>query len=161
MPAVTVDNLLVLPRVPRPDPAAARARPVLHTRPAHHAIEGAGFEVWRPFPNGASLAETDPFLLLDQLGPVEYRPGEAKGAPWHPHRGFETVTYVLDGGIAHHDSDLFPRGEQPLRRNRTRMPRCSSNDEHDEPPRADERQCGASLRMLPMQCRHYHHAYDA
>ena len=48
---------------------------------------------------------TDPFLLLDQLGPVEYEPNEAKGAPWHPHRGFETVTYVLDGEIAHHDSN--------------------------------------------------------
>ena len=48
---------------------------------------------------------TDPFLLLDQLGPVEYGPNEAKGAPWHPHRGFETVTYVLDGEIAHHDSN--------------------------------------------------------
>ena len=48
---------------------------------------------------------TDPFLLLDQLGPVVYGPNEAKGAPWHPHRGFETVTYVLDGEIAHHDSN--------------------------------------------------------
>ena len=73
--------------------------------PAHHAIEGAGFEVWRPFPGGLALHDTDPFLLLDQLGPVEYEPSEAKGAPWHPHRGFETVTYVLDGEIAHHDSN--------------------------------------------------------
>ena len=72
---------------------------------AHHAVEGAGFEVWRPFPGGVDLHVTDPFLLLDQLGPVEYGPGEAKGAPWHPHRGFETVTYVLDGEIAHHDSN--------------------------------------------------------
>jgi hypothetical protein len=46
----------------------------------------------------------DPFLLLDHLGAVEYAPGEAKGAPWHPHRGFETVTYVMDGAIQHHDS---------------------------------------------------------
>ena len=51
------------------------------------------------------MHETDPFLLLDQLGPVEYGPHEAVGAPWHPHRGFETVTYVLDGEIAHHDSN--------------------------------------------------------
>ena len=61
--------------------------------------------MWRPFPGGLDLHETDPFLLLDQLGPVEYGPNEAKGAPWHPHRGFETVTYVLDGEIAHHDSN--------------------------------------------------------
>jgi hypothetical protein len=72
---------------------------------AHHAIEGAGFEVWRPFPGGIDLHLSDPFLLLDQLGPVEYGPNEAKGAPWHPHRGFETVTYVLDGEISHHDSN--------------------------------------------------------
>ena len=61
--------------------------------------------MWRPFPGGLGLHETDPFLLLDQLGPVEYGPDEASGAPWHPHRGFETVTYVLDGEIAHHDSN--------------------------------------------------------
>ena len=73
--------------------------------PSHHAVEGAGFEVWRPFPGAVDLHVTDPFLLLDQLGPVEYAPGEAKGAPWHPHRGFETVTYVLDGEISHHDSN--------------------------------------------------------
>ena len=105
MPAVTVENPLVLPRIPRPDPAVTVARPALRTVPAHHAIEGAGFEVWRPFPGGLSMHDTDPFLLLDQLGPVEYEPNEAKGAPWHPHRGFETVTYVLDGEIAHHDSN--------------------------------------------------------
>ena len=105
MPAVTVDNPLVLPRIARPDPATTVARPALRTAPAHHAIEGAGFEVWRPFPGGLGLHETDPFLLLDQLGPVEYGPNEAVGAPWHPHRGFETVTYVLDGEIAHHDSN--------------------------------------------------------
>jgi redox-sensitive bicupin YhaK (pirin superfamily) len=80
-------------------------RPVAEVVPAHHAVEGAGFEVWRPFPGSADLHVADPFLLLDQLGPVEYGPNEAKGAPWHPHRGFETVTYVLDGEISHHDSN--------------------------------------------------------
>ena len=104
MPAVTVDNPLVLPRIERPGPTTP-ARPVERVIPAHHAVEGAGFEVWRPFPGGVDLKLTDPFLLLDQLGPVEYAPGEAKGAPWHPHRGFETVTYVLDGEISHHDSN--------------------------------------------------------
>jgi redox-sensitive bicupin YhaK (pirin superfamily) len=46
----------------------------------------------------------DPFLLLDEMGPVDYAPGEAKGAPDHPHRGFETVTYVLEGQFGHKDS---------------------------------------------------------
>jgi redox-sensitive bicupin YhaK (pirin superfamily) len=107
MPAVTVDNPLVLPRLRRPDvsPGDSTPRPVAAVVPAHHAVEGAGFEVWRPFPGGVSLSVTDPFLLLDQLGPVSYAPGEAKGAPWHPHRGFETVTYVMDGEITHHDSN--------------------------------------------------------
>jgi hypothetical protein len=103
MPAVTVENPLVLPRIPRP--VSAADRPVARVVTAHHAIEGAGFEVWRPFPGGVDLHLADPFLLLDQLGPVEYGPNEAKGAPWHPHRGFETVTYVLDGEISHHDSN--------------------------------------------------------
>ena len=104
MPAVTVENPLVLPRIARPQPPAV-ARPVDRVVAAHHAVEGAGFEVWRPFPGGVDLHVADPFLLLDQLGPVEYAPGAAKGAPWHPHRGFETVTYVLDGEITHHDSN--------------------------------------------------------
>ena len=69
------------------------------------SIEGAGFEVWRPFPGGIDAHIADPFFLLDQLGPVEYAPNEAVGAPWHPHRGFETVTYVIDGVIEHHDSN--------------------------------------------------------
>jgi redox-sensitive bicupin YhaK (pirin superfamily) len=103
MPAVTVDNPLVLPHIEAPG-ADARPRPVAAVAAAHHAIEGAGFEVWRPFPGGVDAAVADPFFLLDQLGPVEYAPYEAVGAPWHPHRGFETVTYVLDGEIAHHDS---------------------------------------------------------
>ena len=102
MPAVTVDNPLVLPRIEVA--ADAAARPVTGVYAAHHAIEGAGFEVWRPFPGVVDSHVSDPFFLLDQLGPVEYAPYEAVGAPWHPHRGFETVTYVIDGEIAHHDS---------------------------------------------------------
>jgi len=66
-------------------------------------FEGAGFPVRRPFPT-PTLSEFDPFLLLDEMGPVDYAPGEAKGAPDHPHRGFETVTYVLDGRMDHRDS---------------------------------------------------------
>jgi redox-sensitive bicupin YhaK (pirin superfamily) len=66
-------------------------------------LEGEGFLVRRPFPK-ASFSEFDPFLLLDEMGPMELAPGEAKGAPDHPHRGFETVTYLLSGDMEHKDS---------------------------------------------------------
>jgi len=66
-------------------------------------LEGGGFLVRRPFPK-ASFSEFDPFLLLDEMGPMELAPGEAKGAPDHPHRGFETVTYMLSGEMEHKDS---------------------------------------------------------
>jgi len=104
MPAITVDNPLVLPRIERPGERATD-RPVLRSVAAQYAVEGADFQVWRPFPGAVDLHTTDPFLLLDQLGPTFNAPGEAKGAPWHPHRGFETVTYLIDGEIAHHDSN--------------------------------------------------------
>ena len=102
MPAVTTNNILTLPRVSRPAPDA-RNRPVRTIATAPRQLEGEGFEVRRAFPN-AEFRESDPFLLLDHLGAVEYAPGEAKGAPWHPHRGFETVTYIMDGAFEHHDS---------------------------------------------------------
>ena len=104
MPPTTVSDLLVLPRVPRPDPALTVYRPVVQVITAPSQLEGEGFPVRRPFP-GPWGNIADPFLLLDHIGAVEYAPGEAKGAPWHPHRGFETVTYVLDGEISHHDSN--------------------------------------------------------
>src|SRR6266699_685103 len=66
-------------------------------------LEGGGFLVHRPFPSG-TLSDFDPFLLLDEMGPMDVRPGEAKGAPDHPHRGFETVTYMLSGSFRHKDS---------------------------------------------------------
>jgi hypothetical protein len=93
----------VLPRIARPDEAQTTYRPVAHVVTAPSQLEGAGFPVRRPFPS-AGLHLADPFLLLDHMGAVEYGPGEAKGAPWHPHRGFETVTYVIDGAFEHHDS---------------------------------------------------------
>lgn len=71
--------------------------------PSIRALEGAGFAVRRPFPTGA-VDHYGPFLLLDEMGPADNAPGEAKGAPDHPHRGFETVTYLLDGEIEHADS---------------------------------------------------------
>src|SRR2546423_4348555 len=105
MPAITVDDTLVLSRIPRPDPATSKARPVAEVVTAHRQVEGAGFTIRRPFPGDLTLVESDPFLLLDHLGPQVNAPGEAKGAPWHPHRGFETVSYILDGEIAHHDTN--------------------------------------------------------
>src|SRR5215472_5856923 len=104
MPAASVENLLLLQRVARPDPALAHQRSVTRVITALTTFEGEGFMVRRPFPS-AEVSGADPFLLLDHLGAVEYAPGEAKGAPWHPHRGFETVTYVIDGAIQHHDSN--------------------------------------------------------
>ncbi|ACR29623.1 pirin family protein [Burkholderia glumae] len=78
-------------------------RSIQRVYPSLRATEGAGFQVHRPFPTRL-LADFDPFLLLDEMGPVEYAPGAAKGAPDHPHRGFETVTYLLDGHVRHRDS---------------------------------------------------------
>src|SRR5687768_6154686 len=101
MPAVTTDNILALPHIAAP--ATTQERPVLRVVKAERHLEGAGFEVRRAFPSN-DVRDADPFLLLDHLGAVEYAPGEPKGAPWHPHRGFETVTYIIDGAIAHHDS---------------------------------------------------------
>jgi redox-sensitive bicupin YhaK (pirin superfamily) len=101
MPAVTADSL-TLPRISAPD-AATAWRPVAKVVTAHSQLEGEGFVVRRPFPT-YDLSMADPFLLLDHLGAVEYAPGEAKGTPWHPHRGFETVTYILDGGFEHRDT---------------------------------------------------------
>jgi redox-sensitive bicupin YhaK (pirin superfamily) len=105
MPAITVDDPLVLPRIPRPDPATSTSRPVAEIITARRQLEGAGFTIRRPFPGELSLARSDPFLLLDQVGPQLNGPGDFKGAPWHPHRGFETVSYILDGEIAHHDTN--------------------------------------------------------
>src|SRR6188472_3523684 len=65
--------------------------------------EGEGFIVNRSFPTN-SISYIDPFLLLDEIGPMDFKPGQAKGAPDHPHRGFETVTYMIDGAVEHEDS---------------------------------------------------------
>jgi redox-sensitive bicupin YhaK (pirin superfamily) len=100
MPAATADTL-TLPRIARPlGPGRAVARVV----DARRAVEGDGFVVRRPFPGVLSLADADPFLLLDHMGAADHAPGEAKGTPWHPHRGFETVTYLVDGQLEHQDS---------------------------------------------------------
>jgi quercetin 2,3-dioxygenase len=102
MPAVTVDDPLTLPRVPHPA-ADATVRRVLAVTTAPQGYEGEGFPVRRAFA-GVSQRALDPFIHMDQMGEVEYTPGEPKGTPWHPHRGFETVTYMIDGEMAHQDS---------------------------------------------------------
>lgn len=104
MPAVVVDDITVLPRIPEPDPTIARQRSVRSVTIAPQGLEGEGFPVRRAFA-GVDLADLDPFVHLDQMGEVEYAPGEPKGTPWHPHRGFETVTYMIDGTFEHSDSN--------------------------------------------------------
>ena len=103
MPAVTVDDVLALPRVEAPDPAAGATRPVISVTTAPAGFEGEGFPVRRAFA-GVDRRYLDPFIHMDQMGEVEYAPGEPKGTPWHPHRGFETVTYMIDGTFQHQDS---------------------------------------------------------
>ena len=84
----------------------AELRSAARVVPAQRTVEGAGFVVHRPFPSRA-LETMDPFLMIDELGPVDYAPGEAVGAPDHPHRGFETISYILDGEVEHEDSAGF------------------------------------------------------
>src|ERR687891_1607692 len=102
MPAVTVDNPLTLPRVAAP--TESLPRPVLGVSTAPSGYEGEGFPVRRAFA-GINYRHLDPFIMMDQMGEVEYAPGEPKGTPWHPHRGFETVTYLIDGTFVHQDSN--------------------------------------------------------
>jgi quercetin 2,3-dioxygenase len=104
MPALTVEDITILPRIAEPDPVVARPRPVRSVTNAPSGLEGEGFPVRRAFA-GVDLADLDPFVHLDQMGEVEYAPGEPKGTPWHPHRGFETVTYMIDGTFEHSDSN--------------------------------------------------------
>jgi hypothetical protein len=103
VPAVTVENILALPRLPELDTTATAVRPVRQITTAPSGYEGEGFPVRRAFA-GVSQADLDPFVHMDQMGEVEYGPGEPKGTPWHPHRGFETVTYMIDGTFQHQDS---------------------------------------------------------
>jgi redox-sensitive bicupin YhaK (pirin superfamily) len=102
MPAVTADTL-TLPRIPGVVAAVSRDRLVTGVTTAPRDVEGEGFPVRRAFA-GVDLQLLDPFVHMDQMGEVEWGAGEPKGTPWHPHRGFETVTYMIDGEIAHADS---------------------------------------------------------
>lgn len=101
MPAITADTL-TLPRIAAPA-VTDRDRPVRSITTGPRGYEGEGFPVTRAFA-GVRAADLDPFIHMDQMGEVEYEPGEPRGTNWHPHRGFETVTYMIDGRFAHQDS---------------------------------------------------------
>lgn len=102
MPAVTADTM-TLPRLPHLPEQGTAWRPVSKIVMTLRTLEGEGFPVRRSFPT-TELPHADPFVLLDHMGAVEYAPGEARGTPWHPHRGFETVTYMIDGVFEHQDT---------------------------------------------------------
>ncbi len=131
MAAVTPKSWTTLPRVSEPV-GEFREREVEFISTAPSLLEGAGFPVRRPWPSQAiGFRQADPFLLLDHLGAIDYRPGEAKGAPWHPHRGFETVTYIIDGEMAHHDSQ---GGGGLIANGSTQWMTAGSGILHDEMP---------------------------
>ncbi len=113
MPAITADTL-TLPRVTAVPEETAR--PVVSVTTAPTGFEGEGFPVHRAFA-GVPLESLDPFIHMDQMGEVDYAAGEPKGTPWHPHRGFETFTYLVDGEFIHQDSNggggsITPGGTQ-------------------------------------------------
>ncbi|MFM6966455.1 MAG: pirin family protein [Rhodoluna sp.] len=99
MPAVTADTLTL----PRLEPATGRSRQVKSVTRGPQAHEGDGFPVTRAFA-GVPYQDLDPFIHMDQMGEVEYAPYEPRGTSWHPHRGFETFTYMIDGTFQHQDS---------------------------------------------------------
>src|SRR3954470_3110980 len=103
MPAVTVDDVTTLPRL-APPVAGAAVRPVRSITSAPGGFEGEGFPVRRAFA-GVDMSLLDPFIHMDQMGEVEYAPGAPKRTPCPPHRGFEPVTYLLDGTFEHQDSN--------------------------------------------------------
>src|ERR1700722_19564426 len=103
MPAMTPEKWSELPHFDAVDSALRAERSVKLVTTAPQGLEGEGFPVRRAFA-GIDMADLDPFVHMDQMGEVDYGPGEPKGTPWHPHRGFETVTYMIDGTFLHQDS---------------------------------------------------------
>ena len=99
---MTVPDPLQLPAVTAPGPTS-RGRRTKSVTSAPGGFEGEGFPVKRAFA-GVAATDLDPFIHMDEMGEVDYGPGEPKGTPWHPHRGFETVTYMLEGIMQHRDS---------------------------------------------------------
>ena len=109
-------------------------------------LEGGGFLVRRPFPT-AGFSEFDPFLLLDEMGPMDLGPGEAKGAPDHPHRGFETVTYMLSGELEHKDS----RGHAGrLRAGDVQWMTAGAGVVHSEMPSAEFERAGGRMHAFQL-----------
>ncbi len=102
MPAISVDNPLELPKAVAPL-VGDQPRRVKSITSAPRGLEGEGFPVRRAFA-GIDMSDLDPFVHMDQMGEIDYGPGEPKGTPWHPHRGFETVTYMMEGTFLHQDS---------------------------------------------------------
>ncbi|MFM2076904.1 MAG: hypothetical protein RJA49_794 [Actinomycetota bacterium] len=113
---------------------------------AQQAVEGDGFVVRRPFPT-ASLSHLDPFLLFDHMGPAEFEPGKGVGTPWHPHRGFETVTYLLEGDMVHQDS-MGNHGS--LRSGDTQWMTAASGVLHKEGPSPDAQATGGRVHGLQL-----------
>ena len=101
MPAVTADTL-TLTKLPTVEPTT-RVRSVQSVTTAPSGFEGEGFPVRRAFA-GIDSRQLDPFIMMDEMGEVDYAPYEPRGTDWHPHRGFETVTYIIDGTFLHQDS---------------------------------------------------------
>ena len=101
MPAISADTL-TLPRLAEPG-LGDTERPVRSVTTGPRGYEGEGFPVVRAFA-GVDMRDLDPFVHMDQMGEVDYAPGEPRGTSWHPHRGFETVTYMIDGTFQHQDS---------------------------------------------------------
>src|ERR1044072_3810227 len=109
-------------------------------------LEGGGFLVRRPFPT-AAFSEFDPFLLLDEMGPMDVGPGEAKGAADHPHRGFETVTYMLSGEMEHKDS----RGHAgSLRPGDVQWMTAGAGVVHSEMPSAEFERAGGRMHGVQL-----------
>src|SRR3954465_8869982 len=102
VPAINVEDLTVLSRLREPG-LGDQPRPVWQVTTAPSGFEGEGFPVRRAFA-GIDLQLLDPFVMMDQTGVQDYALADPKGTPWHPHRGFETVTYIIDGVFDHQDS---------------------------------------------------------
>ena len=118
--------------------------PIKRIIKAIETLEGGGFRVRRPFPT-QYFSEWDPFLLIDELGPVSWAPNEAIGAPAHPHRGFETISYILQGHTTHRDS-LGHTGE--LHPGDIQWMTAGSGIVHEELPHPDFTQMGGTMHAF-------------
>src|SRR6201995_3456906 len=145
MPAITADTL-TLPRVARPTPADVE-RPARSITTGPRGYEGEGIPVVRGAA-GVSSADLDPFVHMDQMGEVEYQPGEPKGTDWHPHRGFETVTYMIDGRFAHQDSH---GGGGLITDGATQWMTAGSGILHIETPPAELVESGGPFHGIPLR----------